>query len=114
MAHVVVFAGEYDVANKQGIRRTLQRLETSDDLVLDLTEVTFVDSTFITELILLEKARQAKNFPRVTIVTPDGSIVRRVFDVVGIASMFTLVDSYSDARPGSTDSTVEFAASGTT
>lgn len=41
MAHVVVFAGEYDLANKEQIRRTMQRVASSDNLVLNLTEVTF-------------------------------------------------------------------------
>ena len=111
MAHVVVFAGEYDLANKDGLRRTLRCLEKSDNLVLDLTEVTFIDSTFVSELILLEKAREAKNFARVTIVAPSESVVRRVFDAVGITPILTLLESYNDERVGA-DSIVEFAASG--
>lgn len=112
MAHIIVFAGEYDLANKDGLRRTLRRLESSNNhLVLDLTEVTFIDSTFISELLLLEKRREAQNFSRVTIVAPADSIVRRVFDIVGIAPILTLVESYDDPRVGA-DHVVEFAVSG--
>lgn len=110
MAHLVVFAGEYDLANKDGLRRTLRRLESSSDLVLDLTEVTYIDSTFISGLILLERARGAKNFGRVTIVAPTGSVARRVFEVIGLTPILALVESYRRNEPG----VVEFAPTGDT
>lgn len=112
MAHVVVFAGEYDVANKQGLRRELRRLASSDDLVLDLTQVTYIDSTFIAELILLERERHAKNFGRVTIVSPTESCVRRVFDICGMTATLALVESYAAGRDNAPNLIVEFAATG--
>lgn len=112
MAHVVVFAGEYDLANKEGLRRELRRLESSDDLVLDLTEVTFIDSTFISELMSLERARQAKNFARVTIASPAKSVVRRLFELTGVNSIVGLVESYKDDPFDAPNSLVEYAATG--
>lgn len=112
MAHVVVFAGEYDLANKDGIRRMLRRLESSNDLVLDLTEVTFVDSTFISELIRLEKVRGAKNFDRATVVAPAKSVAGRLLDVVGLTSVFSVVETCAGERTGDSDSIVEFAPNG--
>lgn len=111
MAHVVVFAGEYDLANKLGLRREMRRLESSVDLVLDLTDVTYIDSTFIAELIILERARHEKNFGRVTVVSPARSAVRRVFEVSGITSIVGLVESYNGEH-GNASSIVEYAASG--
>lgn len=112
MAHVVVFSGEYDLANKEGLQRELRRLESSDDLVLDLTEVTYIDSTFISELIILEKVRRARSFGCVTIVSPAKSIVRRVFEVAGIASLVGIVESYDAGPPNTSASVVEYAITG--
>ena len=111
MAHIIVFAGEYDLANKDGLRRTLRRLESSNGLTLDLTEVTFIDSTFISELILLEKAREANNYSQMTIVAPAKSVVRRLFEVVGITSIVNVVES-CDGKRDDPNSIVEFAATG--
>lgn len=111
MAHIIVFSGEYDLANKHGLRRTLQRLQTSEDLILDLTEVTFADSTFITELILFEKAREAKNLARATIVAPAKSVVRRLFEVAGLMPVLTIVDSYNGRRDDP-NSIIELAPNG--
>lgn len=107
MAHRVVFAGEYDIANKDGIQRTLQRFEASEGLVIDLTDVTYFDSTFISELIRLERTRKAQNFERTTIVAPAKSVVRRLFEIAGLAPLFTIVESHKDDP----DSIVEYAVS---
>lgn len=111
MAHRVVFAGDYDLANKDGLRRTLRRFETSEDLVLDLSDVTFIDSTFISELILFEKARKAQNLGRATIVAPAKSVVRRLFEVVGLTPVLTIVESYKSERDD-LNSIVELAPNG--
>lgn len=111
MAHVLVFAGEYDLANKDALRRSLTHLEACDDLVFDLTEVTFIDSTFLTELIRLEKARKANNLSRITIVSPAQSAIRRLFDLTGLASVVTFVETYGRDDP---DDVVEFAPTGDT
>lgn len=111
MAHVVVFAGEYDLADKRGLRRAMRRLDASDDLVLDMTEVTYIDSTFIAELIILEKARRAKKFGHLKVITPAKSIVRRIFEVTGMITVLEVVESY-DGDGAIPNSVVEFAATG--
>lgn len=111
MAHVVVFAGEYDLANKERVRRTMRRLASSDNLALDLTKVTYIDSTFIAELIILETARQERNLSRLTVVAPAESVVRRLFEVAGMTSILRLVESY-DAGGDHPDTAVEFAPHG--
>lgn len=112
MAHIVVFAGEYDVANKSELLGALSRLESSDDLVLDLTAVTYVDCSFIAGLFLLEKARRARSFVRLKVVTPAKSIVRRLFEVCGITSIVALVEAYDRQRMEDANSVVEFAVNG--
>lgn len=111
MARIVVFSGEYDLANRDALRSFLSHLETCDDLVFDLTAVTFIDSSFLTELVRLEKARKANNLGRITIVSRAESALRRLFEITGLVSELTLVESYGRDDP---DAVVEFAPTGDT
>lgn len=113
MAHFVVFAGEYDLANKNQLRKELCRLDSTQNLVLDMSEVTFIDSTFISELILLEKARKKKGLPGVTIIAPAKSLVRKLFEVTGIVPLLNVVETYTKPDDGPAASiTVEYADTG--
>ncbi|HEY1975533.1 MAG TPA: STAS domain-containing protein [Candidatus Baltobacteraceae bacterium] len=106
MAHFVVFAGEYDLARKAQLRKDLSRLGSAQELVLDVSEVTFIDSTFISELMSLEKARRRKGFPRITVVAPPKSLVRKLFRVTGIVAQLNVVDACSNPNDGSVGSTI--------
>jgi anti-anti-sigma factor len=110
IVYVVIFSGEYDVANKQAVRKNLRRHESSANLVLDLAKVTYVDSSFIAELIMLESARKANGFGPATIVTPLGSHVRRLFDVMGMTATLNLVASFDPLEDS--ESSVEYASTG--
>jgi anti-anti-sigma factor len=101
MAHVVVFAGEYDLNTKNELHEELSRLYSAPDVVLNMSGVKFIDSTFISELMLLVRSRRAKGLSRVTVVTQANSMVRRLFEVTGIVSLFDIVESYSDETGGS-------------
>ena len=96
MAHVIVFAGEYDLNTKSELREEFSRVYSAPDVVLNMSGVKFIDSTFISELMLLVKSRRAKGLSRVTVVTPANSMVRRLFEVTGIVALFDIVESYSD------------------
>lgn len=97
MAQIVVFAGEYDLVTKSKLHEELCRLHATPDVVLDMSEVTFIDSTVIAELVLLVKARRGKDLPRVTVVTRPNSNVRKLLGVTGIVALFNVVDTYCKA-----------------
>ena len=109
MAYVVVFAGEYDLANMEDLRKELSRLVLIQDLVLDMSEVIFIDSCFISELIRLQQTRIEKKLPRVKIVTQRDSVVRRVLEVTGMLSLFDVVDEYSNEGCDPAGSTVRYS-----
>lgn len=96
MAHVVVFAGEYDLSTKSELREEFSRLYGTSDVVLNMSRVKFIDSTFISELLLLIRSRREKGLSRITVVAQANSMVRRLFDVTGIVPLFNVVESYSD------------------
>lgn len=96
MAHVAVFAGEYDFSIKSKVHEELCRFYWAPDIVLDMSEVTFIDSTVLSELVSIVKARQEKGFSRIAVVSQKNSIVRRLLDVTGIVALVDVVESYAN------------------
>jgi HptB-dependent secretion and biofilm anti anti-sigma factor len=52
---VVTLRGDWDVANRQQLREALTELGTASDVLVDLREASFFDSTALAELIALYK-----------------------------------------------------------
>lgn len=92
---MVVFAGDYDVGSKSSLRSLLDRIAEIPHLVLDFREVTFIDSTCVTELLRMHTLRIANNLARETIVlgkTP----IRRLFEVLDLYRVFNVVEDVAD------------------
>ncbi|MBV8373981.1 MAG: STAS domain-containing protein [Candidatus Eremiobacteraeota bacterium] len=98
MAFIVVFAGEYDIACKVQFRNEMTRLRSRADVVLDFTEVTYVDSTIVAELLLLAKDRIYAGLPPQKMILSNHSSVRRVFDLVQLEKVITLVTSVDGVK----------------
>ena len=56
---VVTLRGEWDVATRERLRAALLAIGTSDDVLIDLREASFFDSTALAELIALYKRLSA-------------------------------------------------------
>ncbi len=89
---VVSFSGGYDVAGKERLRTELDRLVSVPRLVLDLSDVTYMDSTAVTELIRMHRRRSENRFPRETIVLKSGNI-EKLFDLLQLRKVFEIVAS---------------------
>lgn len=107
MAHAVVFAREYDFANKSGLRKDLSRLHSAQDLVLDMSAVTFIESSFISEFMSLIKARWKMGLSPVTVVLPASTVVREPLETTGILNVVKIVDSYSKEHDDLAPSVIE-------
>jgi hypothetical protein len=58
MATIVkIFTGEYDLKHQAALHAEFDALHVEDSLVLDMSAVTYLDSTFIGELIWLHELR---------------------------------------------------------
>jgi anti-anti-sigma factor len=88
---MVVFAGEYDVRSKTSLRSLLDRIGEIPDLVLDFREVTFIDSTCVTELLRMHTRRIGNNLSRETIVVGEAPI-RRLFEALDLYRVFNVVE----------------------
>lgn len=87
---VVRAAGELDVNTAPELREQLARLvnEGSRKIVVDLTDVSFVDSTALSVLVsALKRLRQADG--DLELASPNPS-VRRVFEITGLTRLFAI------------------------
>ena len=87
---VVRAAGELDVNTAPELREQLANLvsEGARRIVVDLTDVSFVDSTALSVLVsALKRLRQANG--DLELASPKPS-VRRVFEITGLTRLFTI------------------------
>ena len=84
---VMVFNGEYDLTSKHQLREAFSFLADAERAVLDFNEVTYLDSTALSELTLLHKSRKAAGLDAATIVTSNGNILR-LFEIVDMRQFF--------------------------
>jgi anti-sigma B factor antagonist/stage II sporulation protein AA (anti-sigma F factor antagonist) len=92
---VVQLEGEFDLDSVAEIDRFLRRalgpLYDQDHLVLDLSRITFVDSSFVAFLVRLSAALRAKR-RELLLVRPAGQ-VRRLFGIVGLANVVPVFET---------------------
>ncbi|GAA3197145.1 STAS domain-containing protein [Dactylosporangium siamense] len=96
--HSVVRAdGELDVSTAPQLRQTITSAldDAGDKVIVDLSAVTFMDSTTLGVLIgAHNRVRESGGF--LGLVCPDDKI-RRVFRITGLDNVFTLYDTVPDA-----------------
>ena len=97
--HVVVrISGELDVFNAEPATKEIeQAIPTgAHGAAIDLTEVSFLDSTAIRKLFGLT-ARLAERRQRTVIVTPDGSTVQRTLQLVAFSRAAPMHETLDEA-----------------
>lgn len=85
---VVAPAGEIDLATVDAVKREIEA--AGEHVVLDLREVTFIDSAGLR--LVLECSRAVPEFA----VVPGPREVRRVFDLVGLGERVPMLDAPPD------------------
>lgn len=96
MKSVVVFAGEYTLGSKEKLHRELGRLATKSRLVLDFSEVSYMDSTCVAELLRMEQQRSAAGFEAAYVVM-QAPVLARIFSVLTIDRVFRVVRTLAEA-----------------
>jgi anti-sigma B factor antagonist len=91
---VVELVGEHDLATAPDLEQALAEVEAhGTSVIVDLSETTFIDSTILGVLVTFAEKPQE----RVALVAPPGTAPRRVIDVVGMQSRFSIYDARADA-----------------
>jgi anti-sigma B factor antagonist len=93
---VVIAGGEIDVHTSPGLSDALRAADAlSDRLVLDLTAVTFLDSTGLSAMVAaLNRGKERGG--SMSLVGPSG-VVRRVLAITELDQVFTIYDVVDDA-----------------
>ena len=93
--HVVSFNGELDIWKEDEIEKRLSAVDGSAPVVVDLSEVRYLDSAFLSALVRLR--RRLPDRP-ITLVAPTPS-VRRVFELTEMHRLFEIVQSLTESGP---------------
>jgi anti-anti-sigma factor len=80
----VLLEGEYDLTRKAEIATLFRTLDGEDDLIIDLTDVTYLDSTILDELATLRRQSEQRS---ITLAGANAHI-SRVFRIVGFDRIF--------------------------
>jgi anti-anti-sigma factor len=95
-ARVVRVGGELDVSNVGQLAAALDAQHGAGDvLVVDLAEVTYLDSSAVETLIVRARAGAPMR-----LVCPPDSIVRRSLEILGIGHVMPMADSLDAALAG--------------
>ena len=95
--HLIVASGDVDVTaiDEMSTLLAMAIAGTTDAVILDLSGVTFVDSTALGTI--LQAVRQVERVgKRLLVVAPDGP-VRRLLELTGLAQSIKLYDRRGDA-----------------
>jgi anti-anti-sigma factor len=107
---VMIFNGEYDIATAESLRADLNRVRDIPRVVLDFSDVTYVDSKAIHELIDFRNYRAEKGLEREAIVFQSPAL-RRIFSILNLQHIFHCVSNLSDVVPSdNTPSHLYYAA----
>ena len=96
-AHVITASGELDLNAAPALRETLIGLAELEqiDLIVDMGEATFVDSTVIGVLVARLRALQAAG-GSLTLVCRNANVLR-TFEIAGIERAFTMYKTLTEA-----------------
>jgi anti-sigma B factor antagonist len=94
---LVTLGGELDIYTVARFRQDLERFDPADaPLVIDLTEVTLLDSSGLGALVsLLNRARAGQG--RLALICPHRRL-RRVFEITGLRRAFVFGDDLESVR----------------
>ncbi|HMD44517.1 MAG TPA: STAS domain-containing protein [Acidimicrobiales bacterium] len=97
---VVSVTGEIDVATAPGLREHLQALVASGSstIVVDLLNVSFLDSTALGVLVgVLKRCREAGGDLRLVVAEPR---ILKVFEITGLTEVFSIYPVVAEATAG--------------
>jgi anti-anti-sigma regulatory factor len=93
---LMVFSGEYDVTCKRQWSEVLEGLCSEPNVIIDFSDVSYLDATCATEMLRMHARRHDKGFDRETVIL-GRPLVRRLFDLLNMQSVVRVVESLDDA-----------------
>jgi anti-sigma B factor antagonist len=93
---VLALAGEFDLAQTPRLRDAFQRVVGQSTVVLDMSRVTYMDSTTLGALTQL-RTRLADDGGALILVGVSG-VSKRLFDITGLVKIFDLRPSLAEVE----------------
>ena len=96
-APVIAVSGEIDVATAPQLRESLHRVIAQGEatVMLDLLDVTFLDSTALGVLVgALKRCRELGGELHIVVADPR---IMKIFEITGLTNVFTIADSLQAA-----------------
>jgi anti-sigma B factor antagonist len=87
---VVTLGGDHDVASRDAIADAFSVAGTGRDLLVDLSECTFIDSSVIGVLLACAQRLRGAGHRLELVVPADNEAIVRVLEIVDIASLVTV------------------------
>jgi anti-anti-sigma regulatory factor len=95
---VMVFSGEYDLTHQLSVRADFESLLDESEIILEMSAVTYLDSTLVGELVRFRSLRVDRNLSPPSIVRCSLP-VKKLFTILGLGALFRLVDLLSEVLP---------------
>ena len=95
--HIIALTGDLDLHTAPQLRTAVEARELSPNhgLVIDLSELTYCDSSGITALLVAQRLTTAAGAPMALAAVP--SRVARTFKLAGLDQLFTIHPTTADA-----------------
>jgi anti-sigma B factor antagonist len=98
-AFVLEVEGEVDMLTAPAVLKAVEEVpEDTPWIVIDLTKVSFLDSSGLNTLVQARRALDARQATMRLVVPADGAI-RRVFEITHLTEALTVVDTREAALP---------------
>jgi anti-anti-sigma regulatory factor len=93
---LMVFSGAYDVTCKRQWSEELEGLSAEPNVIIDLSDVSYLDATCLTEMLRMHERRRDNGFGHETIILGQPR-VRRLFDLLKMGGVVRVVECLDDA-----------------
>ena len=94
---LVTMRGEHDLSTQPVVERALQLAAAHSNVVVDLSECSFIDSTVISEFIKTSERVRASGEQIMLVIPPAQTHLGRIAKMVGLAQIFEVHESKDGA-----------------
>jgi anti-sigma B factor antagonist len=92
---IVKLRGEHDLSGKPALAKALDGASRQTNVLVDLSECSFIDSTIIGVLVLASKTLTDGGGRCEFIIPPEASIVHRVAHIAGLDQILVIHETHS-------------------
>lgn len=93
---VLQLSGEYDLLRREELEAQLSQAQFADIAILDMREVSYIDSTALTELVRLKKRMAQHGAGIVRLVAPQPN-VQKIFALTQLEQIFPIFKTLGEA-----------------